>query len=53
LGMSRRVGGVINLMYSRYEKFKKWMQLGWPAGGLVRNGAGRGRVIAACRRGGV
>ena len=25
LGMSRRVGGVINLMYSRYEKFKKWI----------------------------
>jgi hypothetical protein len=33
--MSRRVGGVINLMYSRYEKFKKWMTqppLSWPAG---------------------
>jgi hypothetical protein len=26
------VGGAINLMYSRYEKFKKWMQLSWPAG---------------------
>jgi hypothetical protein len=25
LGMSRRVGGVISLMYFRYEKFKKWM----------------------------
>ena len=30
--MLRLVGGVINLMYSRYEKFKKWMQLGWLAG---------------------
>jgi hypothetical protein len=37
LGMSRRVAGVINLMYFRYEKFKKWMQLGWPAG---RSGVG-------------
>ncbi len=50
--MSRRVGGVINLMYSRYEKFKKWITqppLGWPAGGLVHNSAGRGRVVAAVR----
>jgi hypothetical protein len=41
------VRGVINLMYFRYEKFKKWMRLSCPAGGLVRNGVGRGRVVAA------
>jgi hypothetical protein len=44
--MSRCVGGVINLMYSRYEKFKKWMTqppLSWPAGrsGVVLNKAAR------------
>jgi len=53
LGMSRLVGGVINLMYSRYEKFKKWMQLGWPAGwsATALGGAGwlRRVGVAGCR----
>jgi hypothetical protein len=53
--MSRLVGGVINLMYFRYEKFKKWItqqRLGLMWAGF-RSGAGRGWVVAACRRGGV
>ena len=34
-GICRRALRVINLMYFRYEKFKKWITrppLGWPAG---------------------
>jgi hypothetical protein len=53
--MSRLVGGVINLMYFRYEKFKKWitqqrlglMWAGWSVAALG------GWVVAACGRGGV
>jgi hypothetical protein len=34
------VRGVINLIYFKYEKFKKWMRLGCPVGGLVATALG-------------